>query len=201
VSDSTFFAYIALLLISGILLAVLAFAGFGQAKSARIYDGIFAAGFIGYALYLLLVFDGGTFIIFYYAFIVPIVAVVRAVKARTARRAAEAAGYGQFPGTQPYAYVPPTGPGQPIQYAPPPVPGQPVQYAPAPGQWSPPAPGQYAPPAAGQPLPAQPPLPTQPPAPVQPVGAGAAAPNESDATFATGPSSDPTAPPTSTTQA
>lgn len=91
-SDGTFFAYIALLVFSGVLLAVLGLGGFGQSKGARIIDGVFAAAFVIYAGYLLFVFDGGRVIISYYAFIVPILAIVQVFKARKAnRQAAEAA--------------------------------------------------------------------------------------------------------------
>ena len=85
-SDGTFLAYVALLFASGVLLAVLGIAGFGQSKLARVLDGVAAAGFLGYSIYLLFFFDGGEFRIFFYAFIVPVIAVVQIVKARKARR-------------------------------------------------------------------------------------------------------------------
>ncbi|MFG1606855.1 hypothetical protein [Actinoplanes sp. NPDC049265] len=85
-SDGTFFAYIALLVVSGAILAVLGLGGFGQSKGARIIDGVFAAAFVAYAGYLLFAFDGGTVIISYYAFIVPILAIVQMFKARKAKR-------------------------------------------------------------------------------------------------------------------
>ncbi|MEV6631835.1 hypothetical protein AB0M54_13895 [Actinoplanes sp. NPDC051470] len=90
-SDGTFFAYIALLFVSGAILAVLGLGGFGQSKGARILDGVFAAAFVVYAGYLLFVFDGGTVIISYYAFIVPILAIVQVFRARKAQREAAAA--------------------------------------------------------------------------------------------------------------
>jgi hypothetical protein len=65
---------------------VLGLGGFGQSKGARIIDGVFAAAFVLYAGYLLFVFDGGTVIISYYAFIVPILAIVQMFKARKAKR-------------------------------------------------------------------------------------------------------------------
>lgn len=85
-SDGTFLAYIALLVGSGILLAVLGIGGFGQSKIARALDGVFAAAFLGYAVYLLFFFEGGEVRILFYAFLVPIFAVVQIFKARKARR-------------------------------------------------------------------------------------------------------------------
>lgn len=85
-SDGAFYGYIALLFISAILLAVLGLAGFGQSKGARIFDGIAAAAFLAYSIYLLLFFEGGEVRIFFYAFAVPVLAVVQMVKARKARQ-------------------------------------------------------------------------------------------------------------------
>jgi hypothetical protein len=128
-SDGTFLGYIALLAVSGILLVILATGGFGQTAAARVIDALFGLGFLGYAGYLLLFFEGGTVQIFFYAFAVPVLAVVNAVKAQKAKREAQ-------------AYIPiPYGPGQPIP-APRPAgyhphagyPGQPVGYPAQPGQ-------------------------------------------------------------------
>lgn len=85
-SDGTFLAYIALLLASAVLLAVLGIVGFGQSKLARVLDGVFAAGFLAYAVYLLFFFEGGEVRILFYAFLVPILAVIQIFKARKARR-------------------------------------------------------------------------------------------------------------------
>ena len=89
-SDGTFLGYIALLFVSGVLLAVLGIGGFGQSRLARVVDGVFAAAFLIYGAYLLLFFDGGSVFISYYAFIVPILAVVQVVKARKNRSEARA---------------------------------------------------------------------------------------------------------------
>jgi hypothetical protein len=89
-SDGTFYGYIVLLLVSGITLAVLAARGFGQSPGLRVLDGLFALGFLGYALYLLFVFDGGQVRLLFYAFIVPIIAVSKVVRQRRAVREARA---------------------------------------------------------------------------------------------------------------
>ena len=90
-SDGTFLAYIALLFASGVLLAVLGIGGFGQSTGARVLDGLLAAGFLGYAVYLFAFFDGGEVRIVFYAFIVPIFAVAMMIKARKERRAQQEA--------------------------------------------------------------------------------------------------------------
>jgi hypothetical protein len=87
-SDGTFYGYILLLVISGIALSVLAARGFGQSTGARVLDGLFSVGFLGYAFYLSFVFDGGQVRILFYAFIVPIVASVKAFKGWKAQQEA-----------------------------------------------------------------------------------------------------------------
>jgi len=156
VSDSAFYAYVAFLIISGILLAVLAGVGFGQSRGARVVNGLFAAGFLAYGLYLLFVFDGGELRIFFYAFILPIVAVVRMIKARGIRKpTAPMSSTARQTGYPAPGYVP-----NATGY---PVPGQNATGYPAPGQA---APGYFAPgyPAAGQGLAA-----TMPGAPSYPI--------------------------------
>jgi hypothetical protein len=159
VSDGAFLGYIALLFASAVLLSILAIGGFGQSKGARIIDGILAAAFLAYAVYLLVFFQGGNVRIFLYAFLVPIFAVVRMVRERKARREAAAqtaqAGYAQT--AQP-GYAQPAEPG----YA------QPAQ----PGYGQPAQPGYGQPSAQGQPVPQGQPAQSGavPPAPQAPLG-------------------------------
>jgi phosphate/sulfate permease len=91
VSDAQFFGYIALLFVSAVLLTTLAIFGFGQSTGARVVDGIFAAAFLGYSVYLLLFFESGNVQIFFYAFLVPVFAVFQMLRGRRARRAARSA--------------------------------------------------------------------------------------------------------------
>ncbi|MFI6071285.1 hypothetical protein ACIA5C_06790 [Actinoplanes sp. NPDC051343] len=84
-SDGEFHAYIGLLALSGVVLAVMAARGFGQARTARVVDALFAAGFLGYASYLILA-DPATVTVFFYAFAVPVLAVVNAIRSRRQRR-------------------------------------------------------------------------------------------------------------------
>jgi hypothetical protein len=96
--DGPFYPYIGLLILSGVLLAVLAGAGFGQARGARLVDALFAAGFLGYAAYLWIA-DPDTVEIFFYAFAVPVFAVINIVRSRGRRRGA--------PLPAPVGYAPP----------------------------------------------------------------------------------------------
>ncbi|MCU7727795.1 hypothetical protein ODJ79_29110 [Actinoplanes sp. KI2] len=84
-SDGEFHAYVALLVVSGLVLSVLAVRGFGQSMGARVVDGLFSIGFLGYAAYLV-VGDPATVRIFSYAFAVPIWAVVHVRRAHKAAR-------------------------------------------------------------------------------------------------------------------
>jgi len=88
VSDTEFNLYLIALAVSGILLAVLAISGFGASSvGERALNGIFAAGFLGYAFYLFFIFDGGTFTEFYYAFAVPVILLIKAIQGYRARKA------------------------------------------------------------------------------------------------------------------
>ncbi len=81
VSDSTFLLYSVLLAVSGLIMLAFAITGFGAPTvGARLLNGLFGLGFVGYSVYLLFIFDGGSFAMFWYAFIVPILAIVQAVK-------------------------------------------------------------------------------------------------------------------------
>lgn len=79
--------YWILLVISGILMLGIGFSGFGgRSKGVRALNIIFGAGFIGYGVYLGLFFTGGTYIIIFKAFLVPILLIVNAVRNRNAQR-------------------------------------------------------------------------------------------------------------------
>jgi hypothetical protein len=163
-----FYAYAVLLVFSGVLMLVLAALKTGRSMGRRIWSGILGAGFAIYGLYLLLLFQGGTYRIFIYAFILPIVMTVQFFRQRAAVKAMQAAnpggampaGYGQSPSgqvppgyAQPYGQVPP-GYAQPYGQVPPGY-AQPYgQVPPGYAQPSDQAPYGQVPPAGG---PAQPP--------------------------------------------
>jgi hypothetical protein len=88
-ADPTFSWYVMLLLISGLVMAVLACVNSaGNSNGSRILSGLFGVGFIGYGIYLGFIFNGGTYIIFFKVFIVPVLLVVNFVRTRLAQRRA-----------------------------------------------------------------------------------------------------------------
>ena len=90
--------YPPLLMLSGVLLLVLAVLPW-QATRSRVISGLFGLGFLGYGFYLEFIFTGGHYILFYYAFVVPVLMVIQSVKgfrAWQARKAQPAPGI--YPG-------------------------------------------------------------------------------------------------------
>lgn len=78
--------YIVLLLFSGVALLVLGALNAGrQSTGWRILNLVIGLGFIGYGIYLGFVFKGGTYIVFFKAFFVPVLLIVNAVRSRSAR--------------------------------------------------------------------------------------------------------------------
>lgn len=104
-----FYIYVLFLIFSGIAMLVMAFVRADYAKRRQVVNFIFGAGFLIYGLYLLLVFNGGTYFMFIYAFVVPILLVVQFFRDRAAFKSRQmAAGpAGNFP---PGAYQPGTFP-------------------------------------------------------------------------------------------
>src|ERR1700722_6568482 len=84
------------------------------ARSSRTLNFIFGGIFTVYGLYLLLFMESGHYIIFFYAFVLPILMAVRFFRARAASGPARGAGQ-----------LPPNGYGQPAGYG---QPGQPAPY-------------------------------------------------------------------------
>ena len=126
VSNSHLFLviYVLLLILSGIAMLVIAGVNSGQNKTRRIWSAVLGAAFTGYGIYLLLFFQGGHFVVFFYAFILPILMIVRFFRDRSAFRARQQAGAFQGP---------PAGYGQPSGYGQPPGYGQPSGYGQPPG--------------------------------------------------------------------
>lgn len=85
-NNTTFLTYTALLAISGVIMVVLAIVGFGASTGSRILSGILGVGFFGYAVYLTFISDDDTVIVFYYAFIAPILLIVNVFKSRKAAK-------------------------------------------------------------------------------------------------------------------
>jgi hypothetical protein len=108
--SDVFSFYVLFLILSGIAMLVIACVRSGQRPARRIWNAVFGVGFTGYGLYLLLFFRGGHYILFFYAFILPILMIVQFFRDRSAVRAGQQAG--AFPGAPP-GYGPPGGYGQP----------------------------------------------------------------------------------------
>lgn len=79
--DATFSAYVVALLFSGLALLI---ASAAAKDRTRWLDLLFGVGFLGYGFYLGFLFEGGSYQMFFYAFIVPIVMIVRTIKERMA---------------------------------------------------------------------------------------------------------------------
>lgn len=94
-----FYIYVLFLIFSGIAMLVMAFVKTSYAKRRQVVNFIFGAGFLIYGLYLLLVFNGGTYFMFYYAFVVPILLIVQFFRDRAAfnSRSMPAGPVGNFP--------------------------------------------------------------------------------------------------------
>ncbi len=92
-----FSAYVLLLIGTGI--AMMLMTSIGRAgRGLRLLNGLFGLGFFGYGFYLAFLFDGGSYVIFFKAFILPVVLVLRTVQS--------VVGKGRTATVQPAAAVP-----------------------------------------------------------------------------------------------
>jgi hypothetical protein len=107
-----FHIYELFLILSGAAMLVMASVKSGQVTTRRVWNAVLGAAFTGYGLYLLLFFQGGHYLLFYYVFILPILMIVRFFRDRAAfqERQQAAAFQGAPPG-----YAPPSGYGQPSE--------------------------------------------------------------------------------------
>jgi hypothetical protein len=71
--------YCILLLVSGVILV--AFAGLpGLGRGNRVVNVLFGLGFLGYGVYLVYFFQGGSYFVFFKAFIVPVVLIINSIR-------------------------------------------------------------------------------------------------------------------------
>ncbi|BBH16867.1 hypothetical protein Back2_11540 [Nocardioides baekrokdamisoli] len=103
--NSTFSWYVVLLIGTGIAMCVLA--GLAAKPSAKLLNLVFGIGFVGYGVYLGWMFHGGTYLIFFKAFILPVVLIFSTVRGglRT-RREAKGAQYVPAPSPTPVEGAP-----------------------------------------------------------------------------------------------
>lgn len=86
-ADPKFAWYVVFLAISGLILITLGpIAGRSQKASARIITTLIGLGFLGYAIYLAFIFNGGGYQIFFYAFILPVVISIKFIGGMIAAR-------------------------------------------------------------------------------------------------------------------
>jgi hypothetical protein len=99
--------YVLFLILSGAAMLALATIRTGQVSARRVWNGILGVAFLGYGLYLLLFFQGGHYLLFYYVFILPVLMIVRFFRDRAAYRAnKQAFGAQPFIAAQPGAQEP-----------------------------------------------------------------------------------------------
>lgn len=85
-NDPGFSAYVLLLMFSGIVMVVLATPKVHSSTFLRILNVVLGLGFFGYGFYLAFLFNGGTYFMFFKAFIVPAVLVFRTIQTAIASR-------------------------------------------------------------------------------------------------------------------
>lgn len=77
--------YVGLLAVSGVVMIAMALSENRQGNVSRLINGILGPLYLGYALYLAFLFEGGSYLIFFQAFIVPVLLVVDFFRNRTPR--------------------------------------------------------------------------------------------------------------------
>jgi predicted lipid-binding transport protein (Tim44 family) len=85
-----FSAYVVLLMFSGIAMIVMASPTVKHSTmGVRVLNGLFGVGFLGYGFYLAFLFQGGGYVIFFKAFILPVLMIFRTIRSARASRAQE----------------------------------------------------------------------------------------------------------------
>ena len=98
--------YCLLLMFTGIAMLVIALVR-GQTSVSKILNVVFGAGFLIYGFYLTFLFHGGTYFVFFKAFILPALLIVNTIRSAARRRARQALpGQSQSP-QPPGSYQPP----------------------------------------------------------------------------------------------
>ena len=77
--------YVALLALSGVAMLAMGLIRGGSSTASRSINLILGAVYLGYAVYLEFIFDGGSYLIFFQAFIVPVVMAMNFFRGRTPR--------------------------------------------------------------------------------------------------------------------
>ena len=118
--------YVVLLCLSGAVMVALAAIKAGdRSAGSRALSAVAGIGFLGYGIYLGFVFQGGSYMMFFQAFILPALLVVNFVRSLFTNHPVEPQPYPGVP-TQPYPVQP-----QPYQPQPQAYPAGPTQPGPA----------------------------------------------------------------------
>jgi hypothetical protein len=126
-SADVFNAYVLLLIVSGAAMLGMSGVRRGQVTARRIWNAVLGTVFLLYGLYLLLFFQGGHYVVFFYVFILPILMGIQFFRGRSAYRAKQQGtavqapppsngpqpGYGSQPNYGQPGYGPQPGYGQP----------------------------------------------------------------------------------------
>jgi hypothetical protein len=147
--DPVFSWYVLLLCLSGIVMVVLGAINKGEQSAGSRALGVLAGvAFLGYGIYLGFIFDGGSYMMFFQAFILPVLLVVNFVRAVVAKptppqpyQGGHAQQYQGVPPQQQYPGTPTQGQPSPYDQAQP-YPGTPTQAQPYAGEPTQPYPGQ-----------------------------------------------------------
>jgi hypothetical protein len=90
-AEPLFSWYVVLLIISGVAMTAIGAASFGGLSTGwRVFNALAGVGFVGYGVYLGFIFEGGSYIIFFKAFILPVVMIANFVRSIGARNKAAA---------------------------------------------------------------------------------------------------------------
>jgi hypothetical protein len=118
--------YTVLLMLSGLGLIGMGAGLRGIGMGRRVLNILIGVAFFGYGFYLQFLFPGGTYHVFIYVFVLPVILAVQAFKAnKSARVARQAASQQPLAGYQPGWYPNPASPLQHTGQQPPPFPVQP----------------------------------------------------------------------------
>jgi hypothetical protein len=77
--------YCILLMFSGIAMLVTAVLKY-QTTQRRVIRAIFGIGFLGYGFYLAFIWGGGHYLVFFQAFVVPVLLIIDTIRSQAARR-------------------------------------------------------------------------------------------------------------------
>jgi hypothetical protein len=84
-----FSIYVILLLLSGALMAVMGISGVTRQRTGwRIFNVLLGVGFFGYGFYLAFLFHGGSYIVFFKVFVVPVLLIARSFRSMGSRKSA-----------------------------------------------------------------------------------------------------------------